>query len=404
MFGAIYTGMSGMIAYSKGLDIISNNVANLNTPGFKVSDPLFRELVYRQLASSGSGDGGSRPGGSGVQVLSSTMSFAQGELRDTGNALNAAIDGDGFFVLDQGSGEYRYTRAGQLDFNDDGVLVETSSGASVMMSTPENSIGYFDLNTARVFEPRATAQVSLVGVLARGGSTLTYELPNITVYDASGTAITLKARFVRNATDPKQWAVDVLDKDGNVVGSGAVSFADDGTPAQDATRFTVSVASTAGDNFDVAFTIGDAASHAGVNSIPGSTSSQVQVLKQDGVPLGSLTRTQFDERGNLTLTYSNGETKMVGTLVLAQFDAPDQLRSIGSGMFASNETARLMFGSGMSHGLGRIVGGQLEMSNVELTQQFTDLIIMQRGYQASSQVSSVANELIQTLLAMESGR
>ena len=119
---------------------------------------------------------------------------------------------------------------------------------------------------------------------------------------------------------------------------------------------------------------------------------------------GSLTSTEFDDRGQLKLTYSNGKTDLVATLMLAQFDAPEQLQALGNGMFAAPEGATRRLGSGLSEGLGRIVGGRLEMSNVELTQQFTDLIIMQRGYQASSQISSVANELIQALLAMDGKR
>jgi flagellar hook protein FlgE len=128
------------------------------------------------------------------------------------------------------------------------------------------------------------------------------------------------------------------------------------------------------------------------------------VLKQDGLELGSLTSMDFDERGNLKLTYSNGETKTVGSLQLAMFETPDQLQSLGRSLFAATEKASPRLGSGMSSGLGRVVGGQVELSNVELTEQFTDLIIIQRGYQASSQIGSVANEMMQQLLAMDSRR
>jgi flagellar hook protein FlgE len=400
MFGAIYTGLAGMTAYSKGLDIISNNVANLNTPGFKVSDPLFREIVYRHLATGGSREAGSMTGGAGVEVDGSSMSFVQGELRDTGNSLDAAVDGNGFFVLNQ-NGEYRYTRAGQFEFNDEGILVEKSSGAAVVMSTDTLALDQFDLNTARVFEPRATTQVQLVGSLARGGTTTTYEVPSITVYDPAGTAVTLKARFTRSSTDPLVWSLDVLNSTGDVLGSGEVHFNDDGTPLNGASTLSVDVPSESGEGFAVSFDVGEPGTHAGVASPSASTASQVQLLRQDGVTTGSLTTTEFDDHGQLKLTYSNGETRIVGSLVLAQFDAPEQLQSLGGGVFASIDNSQPVFGSALAKGLGRIVGGKLEMSNVELTQQFTDLIIMQRGYQASSQVSSVANELIQTLLAMD---
>src|SRR5262245_33509273 len=118
MLGAMYTALSGMNAYSQGLDIISNNVANLNTPGFRVTDALFREIVHRHLASSGGG--GTSPGGAGVEVGSSSITFKSGDLRDSGNSLDVAIDGNGFFVLDA-DGQRLYTRAGQFEFDADGV-------------------------------------------------------------------------------------------------------------------------------------------------------------------------------------------------------------------------------------------------------------------------------------------
>jgi flagellar hook protein FlgE len=402
MLTSLYTALAGMNAYSRGLELISNNVANLNTPGFKVSDPLFREIVYRHLAAAAGGQG-SMPGGAGVEVASTTMTFRQGELRDTGNALDAAIDGNGFFMLDE-NGNTRYTRAGQFQFNEDGVLVERSSGAKVWVSTTASALGFFDIDDARTSSPKQTSEVTIVGTLARGGSTLSYELPNITVFDSAGTSIALKARMTRDAEDFFKWTVEVLDSQNQVVGTGEIRFAENGTPVEDASRVTVTVDATDVEDFDVVFDFGAAGSFAGVTSPAASTTSQLQVLRQDGLAAGSLTKTEFDDKGQLKLTYSNGKTDVVATLVLAQFDAPEQLQALGNGMFAAPEGATRRLGSGLSEGLGRIVGGRLEMSNVELTQQFTDLIIMQRGYQASSQISSVANELIQTLLAMDGKR
>lgn len=402
MLTSLYTALAGMNAYSRGLDLISNNVANLNTPGFKVSDPLFREIVYRHLDAGASGQG-SMPGGAGVEVSAASLVFRQGELRDTGNALDAAIEGSGFFVLDQG-GQQRYTRAGQFQLNEDGVLVERASGAKVLISTPEQALGFFDIDAVRTYPPKATSTVTLIGTLARGGTTSSHELPNITVFDSAGTAIPLRARLTRNAEDPLVWTVEVLDAENDVLGTGEIRFAENGTPEADASRVTITVDATGSEDFDVVLDFGAAGSFAGVTTPAASTSSQLQVLRQDGLAPGSLTRSEFDDKGQLELTYSNGKTEVVGTLVLAQFDAPDQLQALGNGMFAAAEGVTRRLGSALSSGLGRIVGGRLEMSNVELTQQFTDLIILQRGYQASSQISSVANELIQTLLALEGRR
>lgn len=402
MFASIYTALAGMKAYSQGLDVISNNVANLNTPGFKVSDPVFREIVYRHIQASEGDGGGQRPLGSGVEAGTAGINFTQGELRDTGNSLDAAIDGSGFFVLQQEDGTYRYTRAGQFTFNDDGILVERTTGDKVVFSTPESSVGTFDINSYRTHEPKATTTVNISGVLARTGTNATYELTSATVYDKAGTAVSLRVRFTRNGSDPLKWTAEVMSSANTVIGSGTVTFNADGTPAT--TTFSVNVTATGGEPFAVTFDLGAVGTYSGVTSPATSTSSTLQVQRQDGITIGSLTTTAFDEQGQLKLTYSNGQSKTVGKLVLADFDNPEQLQALGGGLFASKDGMSQRLGSAMAQGVGRIMGGRIEMANVDLTRQFTDLIILQRGYQASSQVSSITNELIQTLLAMESGR
>src|SRR5882724_7305200 len=117
MLNAIYTSLSGMRAFRTGLDLISNNVANMNTPGFKLSDPLFRELI-QQSAGGGLNGSSSEARGAGVHADQAGISFLQGDLRDTGNPLDAAVDGSGFFVLDL-NGQRIYTRAGQFEFDKD---------------------------------------------------------------------------------------------------------------------------------------------------------------------------------------------------------------------------------------------------------------------------------------------
>lgn len=401
MFGSIYTALAGMNAYSQGLNVISNNVANLNTPGFKVSDPLFREIVYRQIQSSEGSGGGLRPQGAGVEANSAGISFGQGDLRETGNSLDVAIDGSGFFVLEQDDGTYRYTRAGQLTFDDKGILVERTSGAKVLFTSTEVANGFFDINNYRSHEPKATNTVTLSGTLARTSTNATHELPSITVYDSAGTAVTLRGRFTRSSGNPLSWTVEMLGPANAVLGSGTVVFNANGTPAQDSNTVTIPVTATGGQPFDVVFNFGAAGSYAGVSSPVTSTTSALQVQKQDGMTIGSLTTSSFDEQGQLKLAFSNGQIKTVGKLVLAQFENPEQLQALGGGMFAMKDGIQEHFGQAMASGMGRIVGGRVEMSNVDLTRQFTNLIILQRGYQASSQVSSIANELIQTLLAMD---
>ena len=400
MPGSLYIALSGMNAYSKGLSIVSNNVANLNTPAFKLANPLFREIVNRNLQNGSAGRFGIGPGGAGVSVDSASVSFVQGELRDTGNDLDVAIDGNGFFVLDQG-GELRFTRAGQFEIDSDGLLVDRASGAKVRIFQDGGGFGFFDLDDFRSFAPQPTQEVTVTGTLARSGSGTTAELPGITVFDRSGVSLNLRARLTRDAADSQRFQVQVLGNDGMEVGTGELLFGADGTPTMEASRIRVTLNAGSPTAFDVMLNFGDPGSFAGVVAPENGAFSQLQVLRQDGVARGTLTRTEFLEAGEIKLTYSNGETRMGGQLVLAQFDAPEQLRSLGGGTFTAADGIQPKLGRALDDGRGRIVGGRIETSNVDLTQQFTDLITLQQGYRACSQISSIANELIQALLAID---
>jgi flagellar hook protein FlgE len=400
MLNTIYIGLSGMTAYSKGLDAISDNVANLNTPGFKSSRPTFFDVLFQNSSGSMVGSSGAQTGGAGVDVNTSRQSFSEGELRDTGNPLDAAIDGDGFFVIQRDDNSLLYTRAGQFEFNGDGYLVEQTTGAKVVVTTATQAETTFDLDGYKVYAPQATTQVNLTGTLGRTGSA-TFDLSSLNVIDTSGGTQTLTAHFVRDASDATKWSVNVSDADGNVIGKGSIQFGDDGTPTSDSQPITVNVTPKDGKAFSFTLSMGAADTFTGVTSSSTSNSSQVTIAKSDGTQLGTLQSTTFDDQGRITLTYTNGKTLTPATLLLAQFSAPDQFRSLGSGMFAALENQRPQMAVAQSGGRGRVVGSKIEMSNVDLTQQFSDLIVIQRGFQASSQMTSVANDMIQQLLQME---
>jgi flagellar hook protein FlgE len=398
MLGTIYIGMSGMNAYSKGLDVISNNVANLNTPGFKLTVPSFSDQLYRNSGGAIAGTAGAPTGGAGVAVSTDEPSFRQGDLRDTGNTMDAAVDGNGFFVIEK-NGQRLYTRAGQFQFNDDGTLVDRSTGGAVLVNTGGTTETTFNVNESRVFEPRATTEVKLAGTLART-STNTFEFPSISVNDTTGSVQLLKAKLTRSDSNPLLWTAEISNADTTIIGTGIVTFNDNGTPAEGANTFKITVTPKSSAAFDVTFNMGNPGSYAGVNSPASSTGSQLSVLKQDGLQIGTLTQTSFDDTGHVVLTYSNGQTRTPAALLLAQFDSADRLQALGDALFAVKDGSSAVLATAQTQGRGRVVSGKLELSNVDLTQQFTDLIIIQRGYQASSQMTSVANEMIQQLLSM----
>jgi flagellar hook protein FlgE len=380
-----------MNAYSKGLDIISNNVANLSTPGFKLSVPAFSD-VRLNGGSAGSGNG------AGVEAGSARLSFRNGEPRESTNPLDAAIDGEGFFVLER-DGERVFTRSGQFEFDDEGFLVERTTQARVLTSNEELQGVPFNIEALRTLPQQQTTEVFLSGTLARVNAT-THELPNIEVFDSAGGTNVLRARFFRDSANPLFWTVEVFDAQNQPRGTGQIRFNENGTPAVDFNSVTVTVRPKDLPEFQVVFRLGDPGSFAGVTSTSSSTFSQLQVQRQDGFAFGSLDESTFDSDGKLTLTYSNGQTRKPATLLLARFNTTDGLRALSGGLFTAGEDLPPHYDVAKSSGLGSIIGRSLELSNVELTEQFTDLIIIQRGYQASSQMASTANEMLQQLLAI----
>ena len=402
MLDAIYNALAGMAAYSRGLDTISNNVANLNTPGFKSTVSQYSD-IERQAGDAGLPNGSMS--GSGVSYSGTQLSFTPGQLQSTGNSLDAAIDGQGFFVLDQ-NGERLYSRNGQFQFDKDGYLVDGVTQAKVMMQTATTSLQPFNINSYRSYAPTATTKITLAGNLAQTSTTSpnVFNVASISTIDTSGGTQVLSAKFTQDTTDSTKWTVEMFDANNNSLGTGTLQFGPDGTPIAGQAALTFVVKPTNLPSYTVTLDIGSSGSFSGVTSTANSTTSTVQMLRQDGVQLGSLTDTSFDASGRLQLTYSNGQKLFPATLLLANFEDPGALKQIGNSLFSASTGQTETIATPSQNGLGQIQDGQVEMSNVDLTQQFTDLIVVQRGYQASSQTMSVANEMLQQLLSMQSGR
>jgi flagellar hook protein FlgE len=407
MFSTIYTALSGMLGFSKGLDVISNNIANLNTPGFKSSELEFRDLFYRYTQGGGSDQEGERSQiGAGLDTKGTRTAFREGEMQDSGNPLDIAIDGNGFLVLQPANGvelygrggAQVYTRAGQLEFGTDGILVDRSTGFRVM-GYEGGALREISLNGLRTSAPVATSLIRVTGNLSPGSASA--DLTNVAVIDANGNSRTLAFKFTRDSADATHWFVEVRDENSQLLGTGEIRFQPNGSPAQDASKFSFSLAAGGA---PITVDIGDPGTFSGLTNFSGPSQSNLQVLSQDGTAAGSLTKATFDESGTLRLTYSNGKTVSGPSLALAWFDDLQGLRLSGGSVFVNDGNQAPTVGTAHAGIMGRIAAGKVELSNVELTEQFTDLIILQRGYQASSQVTSVANEMIQQLIEMQAKR
>lgn len=393
MLDTIYIGTSGLTSYSEGLRAVGNNLTNVNTPGYKGSQLQFADLFSQQSGvDSGGSNGGSTSGG-GLQTLATTINFKQGDFQQTGNALDAAVDGLGFFVLrDSNNGQLRYTRDGQFQFDANGFLTSRVDGARVQALTDKNQLADVTLNSIQNNAPKTTGTVTLTGNLASDGTTFT--LNGVTVIDAVGGQHTLTLTFTNNSGT---WTVSVADG-GATVGTGTIQFSS-GTivPGQDSVSLTYSPSGVSPIPLKFDFS-------SGVTSFANSGTSTLSVSKQDGHVAGTLTNVTFNEEGYLATTYSNGQTDKNVRLALATFDSEVNLQQVGSNEFASSNPTAVHYGYAKTKSFGSMKASVVEGSNVDMAQEFSNLIVMQRGYQASSHVVSTANDMIQELFDMKGHR
>jgi flagellar hook protein FlgE len=391
MLGAIYTGLSGMNAFSQGLQTISDNVTNLNTLGYKASTTSFSDL-YSQGGGGLSFSGGSAGSeGSGVRFNTPQIDFAGGQLQQTGGDLDLAIQGAGFLVLKDGATTY-YTRTGQFAVADDGSITLKGATYKLAILDAGHQATPVNVDAKRTRPPTATTKVVFADNLSSTATTAT--VSNIKVFDANGGQHTWQVVLTPvGAASPNQWTAAVTDEAGASLGSGVISFLG-GAP--DPAHSTLTIAATPA-NAPALSVLLDFSK--GVTSFSATTSS-LRVGTSDGEAVGALTSVTVDQNGQVQLTYSNGATDVAGAVALADFRDPQELVRIGSGLFTDKGHGPMHYVASGVDGVGTLVAKQLEGSNVNLSQEFGNLILIQRGFQASSQVVSIANDMLQQLFGI----
>ena len=247
----------------------------------------------------------------------------------------------------------------------------------------------------------ATSEIILSGNLATTSSTFT--LNDVVIYDSLGQTHTLSVELDKDVTLIRTWNVTVKDEDGNEVDTGGqIQFQGNGSLQKAFNTYTFSFTPEDLSPQQIVLNFGEPDTFNGVTSFTGS--SDLVVKEQDGYASGGLINTDFDANGILERNYSNGKTYEGQQLALANFQVMTTLKPVGRGIFQAADLSSLTIAHANSNGMGNIVGKSLELSNVELTDQFTDMVIIQRGYQASSQVLTATNEMIQQLLEATKSR
>ncbi len=410
MMRSLFSGVSGLRNHQIRMDVIGNNIANVNTIGYKGSRVTFRDLLYQTMSGSAAPQGnrgGINPQqvGLGVGVSSIDMLNTQGSTETTGMNTDMMIDGDGFFILRDGSKSY-YTRAGAFGLDYTGNLV-SKTGLKVAGWMAQNG----------VLNPTTMTSANLTGIVIQKGmemapqasTTLTYtgnldsrlnvtdtRSFNFTVYDSLGNSHDLVMTFTKTAANT--WTWEAFDQLGaSLGGPNTITFNASGVytgpfappplptftynPGGGASLITVTPDCSAMTQY-------------------AADSSAVGVA--DGYTRGSLQDFSLDASGVVTGMFSNGRNQPIAQVALAVFNNPGGLIRKGDTLFEeSNNSGVAQVGTAQTGGRGKITPGSVEMSNVDLSQEFTNMIVTQRGFQANSRIITTSDEMLQELVNLK---
>ncbi|WML49276.1 flagellar hook-basal body complex protein [Neobacillus sp. PS3-34] len=409
MLRSMYSGISGMKNFQTKLDVIGNNIANVNTYGFKKGRVTFKDTM-NQTISGASAAQNNRGGRNPIQVgLGSTMASVdtittQSSLQTTGRSLDLAVTGDGYFVVKQGEAQL-YTRAGNLYLDDNGTLV---NGDGMKVQSFKNGVlSDVTVNVNALLPAKQTKQLVMKGNLptdAKGSSTLVQQ---IKVVDEKG---------VDHVLDLKIQPDDA--NGGAAAGKWTFSFLDNSLPVNPATptanlvSVPVTIPAFNPNNppadLNVQLKINDGT---GVSKLlpitlpikeltkdPGSMDASAQ---PDGNTQGSLESFNIGASGEINGVFSNGLVLNLGQLALAKFSNPSGLTKTGSNTFQESVNSGTANINIAGEGRGTIASGSLEMSNVDLSEEFTEMITAQRGFQANTKIITTSDEILQELVNLK---
>lgn len=421
MLRSLFTAVSGLRSHQTMLDVVGNNIANVNTAGYKTSQIVFQDTLSQAMRTS-SGPQGLRGGtnpaqvGLGVRVGGISTNFGQGASQVTGRATDVALQGDGFFIVKK-DGQSLYTRAGAFDFdasgnlvNSDGALVQGWGATKGVVNTNAPTYG-IKLPIGQSVPPRQTTNVTAGGNLPANAAIGATSASSIDIYDTQGNAIQATMTYTKTAADT--WTLDVSVPDLAATPPGGPKNVGTPSPAtltwdQATKSFTIPtpapILAAAGFppeykfTADVGLTLGTATRPL-TQYASGDTAGTVA---QDGAGAGVLQSFSLAPDGMLVGIFTNGVRESLGQVAVATFDNPPGLEKAGGSLYASTSNSGIAsIGVASEGGRGAMASGTLEMSNVDLAQEFTNLIIAQRGFQANSKIVTVSDEILSDLVNLK---
>jgi flagellar hook protein FlgE len=398
---ALNTALSGINAAQSDLNVIANNIANANTTGFKGSRAEFADIY----AVSGLNLSATTVG-SGTYLQNVAQQFTQGDIQTTGNSLDLAISGNGFFAINNGSG-VTYTRAGDFQQNSNGYV--TTTDGSKLQIYPPNGVGGFDTSTLSNFSwitaqsnATATSMVTMTSNLPASATVPTNAFSTsdstsynaatpVTVYDSQGGSHQGTVYYVKTGTNT--WNANLY-VDGQSAGTQAIAFNTNGaltTPSNGVLNFNPVTLGNGSSPLVLSLNV--------TNTTQYGTAYSPGTIVQNGFPAGTLSSLAIDGNGVITANYSNNQSAQIGQVAIANFANVQGLNQLGTASWAaSTNSGPAVMGTAGVGQFGNIQSGALESSNTsDTTAQLVDMIQAQRDYQANAQVLSTDNTLATTL-------
>lgn len=413
MVTSFSTALSALSAHSTAIDVVGNNLANLNTPGFKASVVSFHDLVTQSL---GAGLGETQVG-FGVGTPVTLRQFSQGAIQSTGGPLDASIQGDGFFVVKGSAGQQMYTRGGNFQVDTDGNLT-TATGEKLQGWTGvgnaldvNGTIGDIKVPVGSLKPPVATTTISAdlnLDASATAGPPPDKFSTSIEVYDSLGNSHIVTTNFTKT-TNPNEWDYSVSFPDADLTAAGTPLT---GTVTFDSNGVMTSPAITDAPPVLAATGLKDGAADMNItwSMFNGSTPrltqfsqpSATSALAQDGAAPANLVRVGMGNGGKILAQYSNGQQVVMGQVAMATVRNPESLIAVGNSNYQlSARSALPAIGLPDTGGRGSVLGGTVEASTVDIAREFTNLIVYQRGYQANARLITTVDEMSQDTINLK---
>jgi flagellar hook protein FlgE len=401
MLRSMYSGISGMKNFQTKLDVIGNNIANVNTYGFKKGRTTFKDLVSQQISGASSSQpnrGGTNPiqVGLGSSLSSIDTIHTQGSLQTTGRQLDLGLSGDGFFIVQNRDSQY-YTRSGNFYLDELGRLV-TAEGSMVQgySGNDKTQLSPITVDSSAFMPPEATTSAILKGNLdlKEAASTL-----NFKVKDSQGNNHDLSVKFTKMTTN--EWSYDVVDTTG-----ASVLNTNNNNPTKLVFNSNGELDGGNSSFVDIAFSPENGASDLAIaidfdQVTQVNAANTVAVSEMDGNSEGYLESFNIGQTGEVVGVFSNGEVNILSQLALATFSNNGGLTKVGGNLFQASNNSGIPNIGLPGDGRGAITAGALEMSNVDLSEEFTEMISAQRGFQANTRIITTSDEILQELVNLK---